>query len=45
MKRHSNHEMIEFSVLREVKRVRRAAILECWWADSDLFRRLVDRVS
>ena len=42
---HSNHEMIEFSVLGEVRRaVSRTAALDFWMADFGLFRRLVDRV-
>ena len=42
---HSDHEMIEFSILGEVRRgLIRAASLGFWRADFGLFRGLVDRV-
>ncbi|KAK4811177.1 hypothetical protein QYF61_019808 [Mycteria americana] len=42
---HSNHEMIEFSILEEVRRgVSRTGTLDFQRADFDLFRSLVDRV-
>ncbi|GAB0185962.1 mitochondrial enolase superfamily member 1 [Grus japonensis] len=41
---HSDHEMIEVLILREVRRgVSRTATLDIWRADFGLFRRLVDR--
>lgn len=43
---HSDHELIEFSILGKVKRqVSRTATVDFWRADFDLFRRLVDRIS
>ncbi|GAB0183898.1 hypothetical protein GRJ2_000855100 [Grus japonensis] len=43
---HGDHEMIEFSILGEVRsEVSRTATLDFWRADFGLFRRLVDRVS
>ncbi|KAK4823640.1 hypothetical protein QYF61_004561 [Mycteria americana] len=42
---HSNHKMIGFSILGEVRRgVSRTATLDFWRADFGLFRRLVARV-
>ncbi|GAB0178841.1 hypothetical protein GRJ2_000349400 [Grus japonensis] len=42
---HSNHEMIEFLILGEVRsRVSRTATLDFWSADFGLFRSLVHRV-
>ncbi|GAB0206513.1 hypothetical protein GRJ2_003116900 [Grus japonensis] len=42
---HSDHEMIEFLILREVRRgVSRTATLDFWRADFGLFRGLVERV-
>ncbi|KAK4818760.1 hypothetical protein QYF61_018932 [Mycteria americana] len=42
---HSDHEMVEFSILGEVRSgVSRTATLDFWRADFGLFRRLVDRV-
>ena len=42
---HTNHEMIEFLILREVRRrVSRTATLDFWRADFGLFRSLVDKV-
>jgi len=41
----SNHEMIEFSVLGEVKRgVSKTTAMDFWRADFGLFRTLVDRL-
>jgi len=40
---HSNHEMIQFLILREVSRVSRNA-LDFWRADFCLLRRLINRV-
>lgn len=43
---HSNHEMIEFLILREIRsRASRTAISDFWRVDFALFRRLVDKVS
>ena len=42
---HSNHKMMTFSILGEVRRVlSRTAILDFQRAEFGLFRRLVDRV-
>ena len=42
---HSNHEMIEFSVLGEIRRgFSRTVILDIWRASFGLFRSLVNRV-
>lgn len=42
---HRNHEMMEFLILREVRReVSRTAVLDFQRIDFDLFRTLVDRV-
>ncbi|KAK4829737.1 hypothetical protein QYF61_006446 [Mycteria americana] len=42
---HSDHEMIDFSILGEVRRgVSRTATLDFWRADFGPFRRLVERV-
>jgi len=42
---HSDREMMEFSVLGEVRRgVSRTATVDSWRVDFDLFRTLVERV-
>ena len=43
---HSDHEIIEFSILREARRGgSRTAMLDFQKADSDLFRQLLDRMA
>lgn len=42
---HSDHEIVQFSVLEEVgRKVSITATLDSWRADFDLLRNLVDRV-